>query len=176
MLVDMRLIDCSPEHGGAILAILNHAITTSTAVYDYRPRTPRMIADWFESKRQKDHPVIGALSDSGELIGFASYGPFRPWPAYKYTLEHSLYVAEANRGRGVGGRLLGELIERAAAQGYHALVGAIDSTNATSIRLHERYGFTCVGTLPQVGFKFGRWLDLCLYQRVFDTPADPVDG
>lgn len=172
----MKLIDCDEQYADAIRRILNDAIIHSTAVYDYRPRSAEAIAGWFGDKRQKDYPVIGALSDTGELIGFASYGPFRSWPAYKYTLEHSLYVAEANRGKGVGGRLLGELVERARAQGYHALVGGIDSTNVASIRLHERHGFACVGTMPQVGFKFGRWLDLCLYQRVLDTPAEPVDG
>lgn len=172
----MKLIDCDERYADATRRILNDAIIHSTAVYDYRPRSAEAIAAWFESKRRGDYPVLGMLSDSGELIGFASYGPFRPWPAYKYTLEHSLYVAEACRGRGIGGHLLTELIDRARAQGYHALVGAIDSTNSASTRLHKRHGFACVGTMPQVGFKFGRWLDLCLYQRVLDTPADPADG
>lgn len=172
----MRLTDCDETYSDAILAIFNRAITTSTAVYDYQPRTAEIMAAWFESKRQGGYPVIGALTESGDLMGFASYGKFRPWPAYKYTVEHSLYVAEHYRGLGVGKQLLAETITRAKAQDYHALVGAIDSQNTASIRLHESQSFKLVGTMPQVGFKFGRWLDLCLYQLVLDTPASPSDG
>lgn len=172
----MRLIDCDEQYSDAILGILNRAITTSTAVYDYQPRTSEMMAAWFRAKRQGGYPVIGALTESGDLMGFASYGAFRPWPAYKYTVEHSLYVAEHYRGLGVGRHLLAETIERAQARDYHALVGAIDSRNAASIRMHEAQGFRLIGTMPQVGFKFGRWLDLCLYQRLLDTPAAPMDG
>lgn len=172
----MRLTDCDETYSDAILAIFNRAITTSTAVYDYKPRTAETMSAWFESKRQGGYPVIGALTESGDLMGFASYGKFRPWPAYKYTVEHSLYVAEHYRGLGVGKHLLAETINRAKAQDYHALVGAIDSQNTASIRLHESHGFRLVGTMPQVGFKFDRWLDLCLYQLVLDTPNTPTDG
>lgn len=172
----MRLIDCDERYSDTIRSIFNDAITTSTAVYDYQPRSAEMIAAWFESKRQGGYPVIGALTESGELMGFASYGAFRPWPAYKYTVEHSLYVAKHFRGLGVGRRLLAEIIARAQSQDYHALIGAIDSQNTASIKLHTGRGFRLVGTMPRVGFKFGRWLDLCLYQLELDTPASPVDG
>ncbi len=172
----MRIIDCDTSHAAAILAILNDAIVSSTALYDYRPRTPEMMVQWFATKQQGGFPIIGALADSGDLMGFASYGTFRAWPAYKYTVEHSLYVAAPFRGRGLGRLLLGQIMERAQAQEYHVLVGAIDSANTISIALHQSLGFQLVGTLPQVGYKFGRWLDLCFYQLTLATPKAPVEG
>lgn len=172
----MKIVDCDKSHSGPILAILNDAILHSTALYDYQTRTPDMMIAWFEAKRQGGFPVIGVVSDGGELMGFASYGAFRPWPAYKYTVEHSLYVAQPYRGRGLGTVLLRSIIERATAQEYHVLIGGIDSTNAASIALHERFGFERVATMRQVGFKFGRWLDLCFYQLTLPTPEAPTDG
>ena len=172
----MNLIDCDTSHAASILAILNDAIVNTTALYDYKPRTPKMMTAWFDAKRRGNYPVIGVISDEGELMGFASYGAFRPWPAYKYTVEHSLYVAGRYRRQGLGALLLGNIIERARSQDHHVLVGGIDATNAASIALHKRFGFERVATLRQVGFKFSRWLDLCFYQRLLDTPSAPVDG
>jgi phosphinothricin acetyltransferase len=172
----VTLRDCDISNSGTILAILNEAIVNSTALYDYHPRPPEAMAAWFEAKRRGNFPVIGATSEAGELMGFGSYGTFRAWPAYKYTIEHSVYVAQSFRGRGVGKLLLAGLIERAKLQNYHVLVGGIDSSNAASIALHERFGFRRVATMPQVGFKFGRWLDLCFYQLVLETPERPVAG
>jgi phosphinothricin acetyltransferase len=97
-------------------------------------------------------------------------------PAYKYTVEHSVYVHPDHRGRGLGRVVMQELVALARRREVHALVGAIDASNAASITLHERLGFRHVGTLPQVGFKFGRWLDLAFYQLLLDTPAQPQDG
>jgi L-amino acid N-acyltransferase YncA len=173
----MKLIDCQPErHSAAILAILNEAIVNSTALYDYQPRTPEMMRTWFETKAKANYPVIGIENEAGELQGFASYGTFRAWPAYKYSVEHSLYVDQRFRGRGVGRRLLVALIAAAERQNYHVLVGGIDAANTISIALHESLGFTACGIVRQAGFKFGRWLDLAFYQRILATPASPVDG
>jgi L-amino acid N-acyltransferase len=172
----MQVIECNPSHSESILAILNDAIVNTTALYDYKPRTPETMTPWFDAKRRGNYPVIGVISNEGALVGFASYGAFRPWPAYKYTVEHSLYVAKPSRRQGVGTLLLKSTIERATSQDYHVLVGGIDSTNAVSIALHERFGFEHVATMRQVGFKFGRWLDLCFYQLTLKTPAAPVDG
>jgi phosphinothricin acetyltransferase len=155
---------------------LNEAIANSTAIYDYRPRSIESMAGWFAAKRAGNYPVVGVESDEGELLGFASYGTFRAWPAYKYTAEHSVYVHHAHRGRGWGRMLLQEIVSRAEAQGMHVLVGGIDAGNAGSIALHEKLGFVHAGTVKQAGFKFGRWLDLALYQRTLATPAAPVDG
>jgi L-amino acid N-acyltransferase len=110
------------------------------------------------------------------MMGFGSYGTFRAFPAYKYTVEHSVYVAADCRGRGLGKTLLQEIITQARAQNYHVLVGGIDSQNATSIHLHQRFGFEHAGTIRQAGFKFGRWLDLEFYQLILETPAQPVEG
>jgi L-amino acid N-acyltransferase YncA len=172
----MKIISCDSSYAQAIREIFNDAILHSTALYDYRPRTPEMMTAWFESKRKGNYPVIGALSDDGQLMGFGSYGTFRAWPAYKYTVEHSIYVAAAWRGQGLGKVLLREIISHARAQNYHVLVGAIDSENAISIRLHQQFGFEYAGTIRQVGFKFGRWLDAEFYQLILETPAQPVEG
>jgi L-amino acid N-acyltransferase len=173
----MRLIPCTEEaHAGTILAILNDAIVTSTALYDYKPRTPEQMAGWFATKRANGFPVIGAVDDGGRLMGFASYGSFRAFPAYKYTVEHSVYVDAADRGKGLGRTLLEAIVAEAQAREVHVLVGAIDAQNAGSIALHERLGFEHAGTVRQAGFKFGRWLDVAFYQRILATPAEPVDG
>src|SRR5262245_16322132 len=123
----MRVIECQPEkHAAAILAIFNDAITNTTALYDYKPRTMEVMKTWFETKARGKYPVIGIEDDSGELMGFASYGTFRAWPAYKYSVEHSVYVDARFRRRGVGKRLLHEIIAAAKRQDYHMMIGAID--------------------------------------------------
>ena len=127
----MQVIQCRPDrHADAILAIFNDAILNSTALYDYKPRSRESMTAWFEAKAKGKFPVIGIESDSGELMGFGSYGTFRAFPAYKYTVEHSVYVDARFRGRGVGKRLLQEIITTAQRQDYHVLVGAIDASNS----------------------------------------------
>ena len=173
----MHLVTCTHDrHAQAILDIFNEAILNSTALYDYTPRPLESMADWFQQKAAARYPVIGVEDDDGTLLGFASYGQFRVRPAYKYTVEHSVYIHRDHRGRGLGPLLMRRLIEEAMAQGYHVLVGGIDASNAASLRLHERLGFTHSGTIQQAGFKFGRWLDLAFYQLILSTPRDPRDG
>jgi L-amino acid N-acyltransferase len=173
----LKLITCEPrKHSAPVLAIFNEAIANSTALYDYRPRSPESMTGWFDAKSRGNYPVLGVEDDAGELLGFASYGPFRAWPAYKYTVEHSVYVDSQRRGQGVGRMLLGALILAAEKQDYHVMVGGIDAANTISIRLHESLGFKECGIVRQAGFKFGRWLDLAFYQLILRTPATPVDG
>lgn len=173
----MRFVDCSfASHADQILEILNEAIVTSTALYDYRPRPPESMVGWFAAKAAGRFPVIGAVDADGRLLGFASYGTFRAWPAYKYTVEHSVYVHADHRGRGIGLALMQRLVAAARQQQHHVMVGAIDMANAKSIAMHERLGFTHAGTIRQAAFKFGRWLDLGFWQLILETPADPVDG
>ncbi len=164
------------RHSNAILAIFNEAIENSTALYDYKLRTDADMQAWFDGKERKNYPVICAESDSGELMGFASYGQFRERPAYKYTVEHSVYVDTRFRGLGVGRALLEAIIEAAERQDYHVLVGGIDASNTVSIKLHASLGFTSCGIVKQAGFKFGRWLDLAFYQLILKTPSAPADG
>jgi L-amino acid N-acyltransferase len=173
----LKIIACNAQrHSAAILAIFNDAIANSTALYDYKPRTAESMVGWFEAKSRGNYPVIGVEDEQGQLMGFASYGPFRAWPAYKYTLEHSVYVDARFRGQGVGRALLGAVILAAEKQDYHVMVGGIDAANAISIKLHESLGFTACGIVKHAGFKFGRWLDLAFYQLILRTPAAPVDG
>jgi len=172
----MRVIACDEGYSGEILAIFNEAILNTTALYDYQPRTPAMMEAWFELKRRQDYPVIGVVDGAGALLGFGTYGRFRDRPAYKYSVEHSLYVAPAYRGRGVGKLLLEQIIARAAGQDYHLLIGGIDSGNEVSIALHRKFGFEFAGRIREAGFKFGRWLDLDFYQLMLETPRRPVDG
>jgi len=171
------LVDCTFErHAEAILAIFNDAIVNSTALYDYTPRPPEAMVTWFDTKRKGGFPVLGLEDAEGRLLAFGSYGTFRAWPAYKYSVEHSVYVHREHRGKGLGPEIMRALIEAARRNGVHAMIGGIDAANAASIALHERLGFKHVGTLPEVGFKFGRWLDLAFYQLLLETPAQPVDG
>lgn len=173
----MKIVECSQErHAGAMLDILNEAIINSTALYDYRPRAIDSMVGWFAAKQAGGFPVIGIEGDDGQLMGFASYGVFRAWPAYKYSVEHSVYVHREHRGNGIGGMLLRELIAVARRQNYHCMIGGIDMENQASIALHRKHGFVPAGVIRQAGFKFGRWLDLGFYQLLLDTPADPVDG
>ena len=172
----MEIVRCNrKQHGAAILDIFNEAIAHSTALYEYQLRTAGNIRTWFAQKEAGGFPVIGA-EQAGVLVGFASYGSFRARAAYKYTVEHSVYVHQDHRGRGIGTTLMRELIAAAREQQYHVLIGGIDVSNASSAALHERLGFTCTGTLHQVAFKFGRWLDLSFYELILDTPAMPTDG
>jgi L-amino acid N-acyltransferase len=149
----------------AILEIVNHAILFSTAIYDYEARTLEQQQNWFAEKQTAGYPVIVAEID-GQIAGFGAYGSFRVKVAYQYTVEHSVYVSEEFKGRGVGKLLLSELIQLAKLQGLHAMIGCIDAENAGSIGFHEKFGFEITGTLREVGFKFGRWLDLVMMQLI----------
>jgi len=120
-------------------------------------------------------PVLVA-EDDGKVVGFSSYGPFRPWPAYKYTMENSVYVADGQRGKGIGKLLMEPLIRHAREKDVHAIIAVIDATNEASVRLHRSFGFEEVGRFREVGYKFDRWLDLTFMELVLDTPKHPVGG
>lgn len=161
----MRIAPCNRAQAPEILAIFNEAILHSTAIYEYEPRSEAFMATWFEAKERAHLPVVGAFTSDGDLAGFASYGPFRPaFPAYRHTVEHSVYVHPNHRRRGVARALLAELIAQARTQEVRVLLGVIDAENAPSLALHDTFGFTRAGTLRGVGYKFGRWLDVELLQ------------
>ena len=173
----MQIIRCTyQKHADAMLGILNEAIVNTTALYDYEPRTIDDMRDWFQKKQSGGFPIIGIIDENNTLLGFATYGTFRAWPAYKYTVEHSVYVDKKQRGNGIGETLMQHLIAAAKEQQMHVIVGCIDASNEASVAFHEKLGFQRAGTMPQVGFKFGRWLDLALYQLILETPIDPQDG
>jgi phosphinothricin acetyltransferase len=173
----MTIIRCSREGQAAeILAILNDAILTSTAVFGYHARPLSSMDAWFDAKERGNYPVLGALDDDSRLLGFSTYGVFRDRPAYHYSIEHSVYVQREARGQGIGAILMRRLIDEARKQDYHLMVGGIELTNHASIRLHESLGFTHAGTIRQAGYKFSRWLDLAFYQLILDTPTQPVEG
>jgi phosphinothricin acetyltransferase len=161
----MLIEDASEEDILQIVAIYNDVIATSTAVFAERPATVEERLDWLRSRVRDSYPVVVAREDPGTVVGFASYGDFRPWPGYRSTVEHSLHVAAGHRRRGVGRRLLEELLARAGRDGKHAMVAGIDAENHASLRLHEQLGFREVGRMPEIARKFDRWVELVLLQR-----------
>jgi len=155
-----------------MLEIYNDVILHTTAVYSYEPHTIEMREAWFEERIKKCFPVFVAEVD-GNIAGFSSYGPFRVWPAYKYTVENSVYVHQGHRGKGIAKLLLEPLIKDAKEKNYHAMIAGIDSSNEASIKLHTQFGFVQVAHFKEVGYKFGRWLDLKFFELIFETPAEP---
>lgn len=166
----MEIRDAREEDLPGILAIYNEVIAGSTAVYADDPATFADRRDWWRARCAQGYPVLVAVED-GAVLGFASFGDFRAWPGYRYTVEHSVHVGAGRRGRGVGGRLMTALFPRAAALGKHVMIAGVDAANESSLRFHERLGFVAVGHLREVGHKFGRWLDLVLLQRWLDPPG-----
>ncbi|HSZ34899.1 MAG TPA: GNAT family N-acetyltransferase [Puia sp.] len=157
-----------------ILGIYNEVIEHTTAVFSYAKHSLAMREDWFQSRREGKFPVYVA-EDKGEILGFSSYGPFRIWPAYKYTVENSIYVAAAHRGKGLSKLLMQPLIDQAIRQQYHVVIAGIEASNLISIRLHESFGFIEVANFKEVGFKFGKWLDLKFLELILPTPEFPVE-
>lgn len=158
-----------------ILEIYNDAILQTTAVYHYAAQSLESRVQWFRQKAEGGFPVIVAQED-GRAVGFATYGPFRPWPAYKYTVEHSVYVHKDYRGKGIGKRLLQEIVRLASEREYAMMVAGIDTSNEDSIALHRKLGFTHAGTIRKAGYKFGRWLDLAFYELELAGPQTPIEG
>ena len=158
-----------------LLDIYNDIILTTTAVYEYRPHTLEMRQQWFETKKEQGFPVIVA-EEGDEIVGFSSIGPFRNWAAYKYSVENSVYVSKEKRGRGIGKLLLAPLISEAKKLQLHTIIASIDATNESSLRLHKAFGFEEVAHFRQVGYKFGRWLDLKFLQLMLNSPDNPVEG
>jgi phosphinothricin acetyltransferase len=162
--------DASRQDLPQILAIYNEVIRNSTAVYSEEEFTPARGETWFDAKMEHGLPLIVARDASG-IAGFGTYGEFRAWPCYRHTVEHSVHVRQDRRGQGVGRSLVVELMARAAAGSKHVMIAGIDADNAVSIGLHRSLGFTEVGHFHEVGFKFGRWLDLVFMQCILPPPV-----
>lgn len=165
--MEITILPATPQHLTGILAIVNHAILHTTAVYDYDPRSYSDVETWLLDKLAASWPVIVAVQDD-EVVGYASYGTFRFKEGFKYTVEHSVYVADGHAGKGIGYKLVEQLIALAKQQGMHTMIGCIDANNAGSIAFHKKFGFIEAGTLKQSGYKFERWLDLLFMQLLLE--------
>jgi len=162
--------DAAENDMAAIAAIYNDVLASSTAIFNDRPTTAEERRDWWRGRSRQGFPTL-VLEDSGAVCGYASYGDFRSWPGYRFTVEHSVHIARDRRGQGAGTELMRALIERARQAQKHVMVGGIDADNAASLRFHERLGFERVAHLREVGFKFGRFLDLVFVELVLTSQA-----
>ena len=168
----MEIVDAMEADVPGMLAIYNDVIAHSTAVYSNTAVTLENRLEWWSSRVARGFPVLIARDASG-VTGFATFGEFRAWPGYRYTVEHSVHVRSDRRGQGIGSELVRALFPRAAAMGKHVMIAGIDAANAASIRFHAALGFEQVALLREVGRKFDRWLDLVLMQRWLDAPGAP---
>jgi phosphinothricin acetyltransferase len=157
----------------SITAIHNHAVEHTTAIWNEDPVDVDDRAAWLGERSCEGFPVIVAVDESG-VLGYASYGRWRPHSGFRHTVEHSVYVRDGAQGRGIGRALMTELIARARAHGIHVMIAAVESGNVASVVLHQRLGFVEVGHMPQVGAKFGRWLDLSFLQLTLDERSTPA--
>jgi phosphinothricin acetyltransferase len=157
----------------AILAIYNHAVLHTTATYDYEPRTLDQRLAWYDDHERDALPIFVAVSAAGTIAGWSSLSRYHLKPGYRFTAENSIYVAEGHQGRGLGARLLAPLIDAARARGLRAIIAVIDSANEPSLRLHAKFAFEQVGHFRQIGFKFGRWLDVVYLERLIE-PGNPA--
>jgi len=169
----MQIRDAVEADLAGILTIYNDAVLTTTAIWNESVVDLANRHSWLKERRQQGYPVLIASSDS-QVLGYASFGDFRAWHGYRYTVEHSVYVHRDHRGCGLGAALLQSLIERARTLQKHVMIGGIEANNEASLKLHARLGFKTVGRLEQVGTKFGRWLDLVFVQCTLAEHAAPA--
>jgi L-amino acid N-acyltransferase YncA len=159
-----------------ILEIYNEAVLNTTATYDYEPRTLEHRIGWFEDHVRNNYAIFVAENDAGRIVGWSALNRYHDRVGYRFTTENSVYVAADHRGQGIGKLLLAPLIQAARERGLHAMLAAIDAANEASIRLHTRFGFEPVGCFKDVGFKFGRWLDVVYMELRLPSvpPAKPA--
>ena len=171
MTIEIR--DATPADLPGILGIYNDAVANTTAIWNDSLVDLANRQAWYELRQQQGYPILVAVNAAEQVLGYASFGDWRPFDGFRHSVENSVYVRDGQRGLGLGAQLLGPLILRAKDCGKHVVVAAIESGNAASIRLHERLGFTITGQMPQVGVKFGRWLDLTFMQLILAPGAAP---
>lgn len=159
------LRDAQEKDLPAINDIYNHFVRTTCCTYQEVEETINARREWF-AHHDASHPVIVA-EINGEILGWGSLSKFHARSAFRFTVESSVYVHHNHHKQGIGRALLGELVVRARSCGHHAIIAAIDSEQAGSLALHEKTGFTKAGELKQVGFKFGRWLDVVYMELPF---------
>jgi L-amino acid N-acyltransferase YncA len=152
----------------AITAIYNEVVANSNAVWMEKPDSEAERLAWMTARHALGYPVLVA-TEGPAVLGYGTFGDFRAWPGYRYSVEHSIYIHADHRGRGLGRVIIDELVSAATTLGKHVLIAGIDGGNAASIRLHQLAGFVEVARMPEVGRKFGRWLDLVFMQRMLDS-------
>jgi phosphinothricin acetyltransferase len=148
----------------ALMAIYNHAVVHTTAIWNDAVADLDNRRAWYEARRKVGYPVLVAEVD-GIVAGYGSFGDFRAFEGYRFSVEHSVYVAETMRRQGIASRLLEALVEEARRLGKHVMIAGVAADNDASIRLHLRHGFVETGRMPEVGIKFGRRLDLVFLQK-----------
>lgn len=156
----------------AIAAIYNHAVINTAAIWNDQTVDADNRIAWFEARALLGYPVI-VSEENGVVTGYASFGDWRAFDGFRHTVEHSVYVHPEHQGKGLGLALMARLIEEAKRIGKHVMVAGIEAQNQGSIHLHQKLGFTITGQMPQVGTKFGRWLDLTFMQLQLDNRTDP---
>jgi phosphinothricin acetyltransferase len=166
----MQIRDAVQADIDEITAIYNEILTTSTAIYNDQPATHSDRLKWWKARLDQRYPVLVA-ADANHIAGFASFGDFRPWPGYRFTVEGTVHIRSDSRGRGVGSLLLKALILRAKLAGKHVMIAGVDSANTASLHFLQRSGFERAGHLHEVGFKFGRYLDLVFLQYWLTPPT-----
>jgi len=160
------------EDCAAIAAIYNHAVINTAAIWNDQTVDADNRIAWFEARALLGYPVI-VSEESGVVTGYASFGDWRAFDGFRHTVEHSVYVHPDHQGKGLGLALMERLIEEAKRIGKHVMVAGIEAQNQGSIHLHQKLGFTITGQMPQVGTKFGSWLDLTFMQLQLDNRIDP---
>ncbi|MGB8020738.1 MAG: N-acetyltransferase family protein [Candidatus Nanopelagicales bacterium] len=163
----MQIRDAAPEDAAGIAAIYNEAVLNTTAIWNDSLVDAASRAAWIHQRQSAGHPVLVAV-DGEQVVGYATFGDWRQWDGYRFTIEDSVYVLADAQRTGIGQNLMLELIRRGRAQGKHVRVACIESGNASSIALHLKLGFEPAGVVKQVGTKFGRWLDLSILQLMLD--------
>ena len=162
--MSLRIADAAEADLPGLLEIYNAVIATSTAVFATQPATLAERLEWWRARTAQGYPVL--IARDGERVrGFATFGDFRAWSGYRFTVEHTVHVHAAARGAGLGTQLMQALLARAAALGKHMMIAGVDAANAAAIRFHERLGFERAAVLREVGWKFDRWLDLQFLQH-----------
>ncbi|NNN20932.1 MAG: N-acetyltransferase [Acidimicrobiales bacterium] len=159
----------SLEDSSQISAIYNNEVLNTTSTFDLRPRTKNSQDKWIQN-HQGVYPanvvIVNLGENNGIVAGFGALSPFRDRPGYSTTCENSIYVDSRFRGKQIGSLLLVDLIERAKLHGFHSMIARISGNNEASIKLHKKHGFELVGTEKEVGRKFGKWLDVTIYQLI----------
>lgn len=163
----MQIREAEHRDLSIILGIMNDAIINTTSIYDYKTRDYEFVENWFDKKRLDNLPVLVA-EIAGNAVAYGSYEIFRAWEAYKFSVEHSIYVQPDFQGQGIGKQLLINLIERAKKDGLHTMIAGIDADNQKSYEFHKKLGFVEVAKFKEVGYKFDRWLDLVFMQLILN--------